>query len=101
LGGQESPPHTHTIHVHEHEAGGVPYLVGEIPIAFGAAWIERDIRSRRRHRREREARRVRPVLLDDFDRIKHVALGLRHLLTLSVAHQSMDVDFAEWDAVAE
>ena len=92
---------TQAIHVHEHETGCVPDLIGEVAIALGAARVEGDVRSGRSHGGEREARRVRAVLLDHLDRIEHVALGLGHLLPLGVAHQRMDVDLAKGPAVAQ
>src|SRR6476646_2189018 len=46
------------VHIHEHEPRRIPDLVGKRAIAIGAALAERDIRSRRRHRRPREARRI-------------------------------------------
>ena len=42
-----------------------------------------------------------PDAVDHVDRVEHVALGFRHLLTLGVAHQAMDVDFVERDIVHE
>ena len=53
----------------------------------------------RGHRRQREARRVGAKALDDVERIDHIALGLRHLLALGVAHQRVNVDLAEGNAV--
>ncbi len=49
----------------------------------------------RSHRGQGEAHRVGAVLLDDLDGIDHVALGLRHLLAVGVAHQRVDVDVPE------
>ena len=87
------------IDIHEHEAGGIPDFVGEVAIAFGAAFVEGDIRAGSGHGRQSEAGRVRSKSLDDFQGIEHVALGLRHFLALGVAHERVNVDLAEGDAV--
>ena len=88
----------HSIHVHEHEARRIPYLVGKIPIPRRAALAEGDIGARRRHRRQSEARRVRPVLPDHLDRIEYVPFHLRHLLPIRIAHQCVDVDLSKGNA---
>ena len=38
---------------------------------------------------------VGAVLIHDLERIDHVALGLRHLLLVGIAHQAVHVNFAE------
>ena len=78
--------------IHEEEASGVPDLVGKGAIALGAALGEGDVGTGRSHRGQREAHRIGAVLLDDLDRVDHVALGLRHLLAFGVAHQAVNVD---------
>ena len=97
--GARPQPRLDPVHVHEHEARRIPDLVGEGAIAVGAALVERDVGAGRGHRRQREARRVRAEALDDLQRIDHVALGLRHLLPLGIAHQRVDVDLPERHAV--
>ena len=42
-----------------------------------------------------EAHGIGAVFVVDHQRIDHIALGLRHLLPLGVAHQAVDVDLAE------
>ncbi len=86
------------IHVHEHEPRRVPYLVGKITVSRGAALAERDIRAGSCHRRQGEARRVRPVLPDHLNWIKHIALSLRHFLPIRIAHQGVDVNLAKGNA---
>src|SRR5262249_61451641 len=54
-----------SVHTHEHEPRRIPYLVSERPIPFRPALVERNIRSRRGHRRQREARRVCPEALNN------------------------------------
>jgi len=83
------------VHVHEKEARGIPNLIGEGAITFGAGDIEGDVGSRRSHRGQCESNRIRPVLLDDFDGINHVALGLGHLFAVGVAHQGVNVNLSE------
>src|SRR5436190_21593165 len=55
------------VHVHKHEARGVPDLIGKSAIAFGTRLIEGDVGARRSHGGEGEARRVGAVFLDDLD----------------------------------
>ena len=52
-------------------------------------------------RRQREPHRIRPEFLDDVDRVDHIALGLRHLLPVGIAHQRVDVDLAEWHRILQ
>src|SRR5580700_1232849 len=87
------------IHIHEHEAGGVPDFVGEGAIALGAALAEGNVGAGRGHGRQGEAGCIRAEALDDLERIDYVALGLRHLLPFSVTHQGMDVNLPEGHAV--
>ncbi len=86
------------VQIHEDKARGVPDLVGKCAIAFRAIGVERNVGSRRRHGSQREAHCVRAVFLRDLDWVDHVALGLRHLLPVSVTHQSVNVNLAEGHA---
>ncbi len=45
--------------------------------------------------RQREAQRIRAVIVDDTERIDDVALGLRHLRALLVTDETVDVDVLE------
>ena len=87
------------IDVHEEEAGGVPDLVGEGAVAFGAGFAEGDVGAGGGHRCEGEADGVGAVALDDIDGVDDVALGLRHLLAVGVADQGVDVDLTEGHGV--
>ena len=87
--------------VHEDEARGVPDLVGEGAIAFGAGFAEGDVGAGRGHGGEGEPHSIRAVLFDDLDRVDDVAFGLGHLLAVGVADQRVDVDLAEGDGFAE
>src|SRR3546814_3800875 len=83
--------------VHLAEARGVPDLGAEVAIALDAALGELDVAALRGQRREGEAHRVGAELVDEVERVQDVALGLRHLLALLVAHQGVDVDGVEGD----
>ena len=83
------------IHVHEEEPRRVPNLVGECAVAFSAGHVEGDVGAGRGHGGQREAHRVGAVLLDDFDGIDDVALGLGHLFAVGVADQGVDINLAE------
>ena len=87
------------VDVHEEEAGGVPDLVGEGAVAFGAGFVEGDVGAGAGLGGEGEADGVRAVLGDDLDGVDDVALGLGHLLAVGVADEAVDVDVAEGDGV--
>src|ERR1051326_1792402 len=84
-----------SVHIHEHESGRIPDLVGKGAIAIRPALVKGNVSSRRSHRRQREARGIRSKALDNLQRIDYVALGLRHLLAFGIAHQSVNVDLTE------
>ena len=89
------------VDVHLQEAGGVPDLVGEGAIAFGAGFVEGDVGAGRGLRGERETDGVGAVFRHDLDGVDHVALGLGHLLAVGVADQGVDVDVTEGHRVGE
>jgi len=93
------PHKTNAVHIHEHEAGGVPDFVGEGAVALGAAFAEGDVGAGSGHGREGESRRVGAEALDDLEGINHVAFGLRHLLAIGIADESVDINLAKRDAV--
>src|SRR5260370_1547883 len=88
-----------SIHVHEHESCRIPDLVGKGAIAIRSALAERYVRPRRSHGSQREARGIRAEAFDDIERIDYVALRLRHLLALGIAHQRVNVNLPEGNAV--
>src|SRR6185312_6084251 len=90
---------TSTLNLHLQEAGGVPDFVREGAVALGAGFGEGDVRAGRSLRGEGETHRIRTVFLNDLDWVDHVALGLRHLLTIGVADQRVDVHVAEGNRV--
>ena len=81
--------------VHLGEARRVPELGAEIAVAGDAARIELHVPALRRHDGQREAQRIGAVFVDQFERIDDVALRLRHLRAVLVAHQGMDIDGVE------
>ena len=89
----------HAVDIDEHEARRIPYLVSEGAITIGAAFAECNVGARRGHGGQRETRGVGAEALNDVQRIDHVALGLRHFLAFSVAHERMDVNLPKRHAV--
>ena len=87
LGGVDGFP---GLGVHQHEAGSIPHLIGEIPGAFHLLVGIAGIVSGADAHGQREAQRVRAVLIDDFQRIHAVAQALGHLAALRVAHQAVN-----------
>ena len=78
------------VDVHQHEAGGVPHLVGEIAGCFHlVAGIAGIVTGAHAHQ-QGEAQRVRAILVNDLQRIHTVAQGLGHLPAQLVAHQAVD-----------
>ena len=75
--------------VHQHEARGVPNLVDEVAEGFDFFLGHAHVRARGDAHFQREAQRVRAVLVDDGDGVDAVAEGLRHLPPLRVAHQAV------------
>ena len=81
--------------VHEREAARVPELVHEEAVGRNSLGREEYVAPLHRERREREAQRVRAVVLDYRERVDDVAARLAHLLSLFVADERVDVDVAE------
>ncbi len=82
-------------HVQEDEAGRVPDLVGEGAGGVDAVDGEYDVGAGRGAGEERHADGVGAVLFGHDERVDYVALRLRHLLLLGVAHEAVNVDLAE------
>ncbi len=89
------------VEVHEEEAGGVPDLVGEGSVAFGAGFAEGYVCARGGHAGQGEADGVGSEALDDVDGVDDVALGLGHLLAVGVADEAVDVDVFEGDCIGK
>ena len=77
------------------KARRVPQLGREVAVVLDVLRPEPDVVPGRDIARQREAQRIGAVLVDDAERIDHVALRLRHLGAGGVAHQAMDVDVVE------
>ena len=77
------------------EAGRVPQLVGEEPRGAHRIGRHADVLPVAAQDHHRHPRRIGAVLRDELERIDDVALRLRHLLPLRVAHEAVDVDVAE------
>jgi hypothetical protein len=89
------------VYVHEEEPCGVPDLVGEGAVAFGAGFVEGDVGAGRGHRGQRESDRISAVLLHDFNGVNDVALGLGHLFAVGIADQGVDVHLAKRDRLGK
>ena len=81
--------------VHLGVARRVPQLGGEVAVTLDAVLRHLDVATLGRQRGQGEAQGVGAVFVDQLQRVDDVALGLRHLLPVLVAHQGMDVDGAE------
>ena len=79
------------------EARGVPELGREVAVALDPRFAELDVPALRRHRGKREPQRIGAEAVDEVERVDDVALRLRHLRPLLVAHEGVDVDVAEGD----
>src|ERR1700722_6284747 len=87
--------------VHLREARSVPELGREIAVAFDSGFAELDVPALRRHRGEREAQRIGAEAVDEVERVNDVALRLRHLRALLVAHEGVEVELVEGDLPLE
>ena len=82
---------------HENEPRRVPNLVREGTGAGDAFFGQNNIRTLPGGDHERESHGVGAVFLGDHQGVDDVALGLRHLLLVGVADQSVNVDLAKRD----
>lgn len=84
----------HLLEVQEDELPGVPELVRQVAVRPEALEGQVQVHPKRRARREGEAQRVGPLLLDDVQRVDHVPEGLGHLAALRVADEAVEHDGA-------
>ena len=77
------------------ESAGIPDFGGEVAVALQPCCRHLDVAALSSHGRQGEAQRVGAILVDQVQRVHHIALGLRHLLALLVADKGMDVDIPE------
>ena len=80
---------------HHDEARRVPQLVGKVAVGRHLLHCERHVLAGGAAGDEREAEGVGAVLLDRVDGVDDVALSLRHLLAVAVAHEAVHVDRVE------
>jgi hypothetical protein len=85
----------------EPETDDVPQLGREPLGALDPLRGERHVGPGRGVLEEGEAERVGPVLVDELERVDHVAEALRHLLAVLVAHHPVVVDHVERHLVEE
>ena len=71
------------LEVHQHEARGVPDLVGEGLVAGHALLGQGHVHARHGQGGQGEAQGVGAVLVDHLQRVDDVALGLAHLAPLA------------------
>ena len=70
----------------------VPQLIREVSVRLELGCRERHVLAGRDSGDQREAKRVGTDVADRLDRVDDVALGLRHLRALLVAHEAVEVD---------
>ena len=78
------------VHVHQHKAGSIPNLIGEVAGRFHLVLGEARIVSGTHAHHQGEAQRVRTILVDDLQGIHAIAQRLRHFPAQLVAHQAVD-----------
>ena len=86
---------------HLAEARGVPELVAEVAAALDAFLVELHVLAERRDLEQAEAQAVGAVLRDELERIGRVAERLRHLATLFVADDAVEIDVLERNALLD
>ena len=80
---------------HLAEPARVPELVAEIFPALDPVFLKADVLPLRRDRHDPEPQAVRPVGVDQVERVGRIAEGLRHLPALLVADDAGEVDVFE------
>src|SRR5574344_1112281 len=73
----------------------IPHFVAEAAAHLEAVLVDEDVLSLRAHVAQGELERVCSVHIDYFERVDSVAERLRHLASLLVAYESVDVDVVE------
>src|SRR5262245_27191450 len=79
----------------EDESCDIPKLVREMLVSAYAVFGELEVHSGGRTDDEGETRRISSVFFHHMQRIADVAKRLRHLASLSVAYEAMEVDVLE------
>ena len=89
------------VHVHEGEAGRVPNLVDEMPVALDARLGQLDVAAHGGEGGQGETQGIAAVPVDHLQGVDDVARGLGHLLAVLVADEGVDVDVLEGHVVHE
>ncbi len=84
-----------------HEAADVPQLVHEVAPRVEHARRQREVIAGRNADGQRQAQGIRAVLLDQLERILHVALDLAHLDPAVGANQTIQIHRVERRALGE
>ena len=90
-----------TLQIHEHVAGCIPDLIGEIAGGFHTLPVETHIIARRVARNQHEAQCICTVLVHDFHRINAVPEGFRHFASLAVPNKTVNEYVAEGNVLPE
>ena len=85
--------------IHEEKSRGIPDFIREGARAEDAVLAEHDIGAGRGHAGEHVAQRVGAVLLRELQRIDAGAFRLRHLRAFGRAHERMQIEAAEGNAI--
>ena len=78
--------------VHFGKTGGIPQLGAKVPIALDTVHRQFKNAAYCGHLREAKAQRIGPKRIDNFQRVNHIAAGLRHFLTFFIPHQLMQIN---------
>src|SRR6266581_4571302 len=85
--------------MHLTEAGNVPEFRRKITAFLDLSFIEPNILARGRDAHQAKSQTVRPVLADQFQRIRRIAERLRHLAALAVANNAGEENVAKRNVV--
>ena len=83
------------LEIHQRKTAGVPELVDKIPITADPLGGELDVTPHRRECAQGEAKGIGTILINDGQWVDDIPLAFAHLLPLSIAHQSMDINLLE------
>ena len=83
------------VEVDEQKPRGIPDFIGEGAVALDALFAPDDVGARRRQNGQRETHGVGAVLLVQCHGVDARALGFGHLLPFGIAHDRVQVHFAE------
>ncbi len=84
-----------TINIAQYEPRRVPQLVGEVAGGLNLIHAQTDVVPRRGAGREGVSQGISAVLVDQLQRVQHVALHLAHLFAAFVSYQPVQIDGVE------